>query len=1166
MKPKLKTGLIAAIPMAVFFALGWTLASALGLHGWGFRLFWIGFAFLGAVIGGVIFWFLNRRRPGRTARAVSPGAENLEARLAAVKKRLATARRPHLDRLPLVLLLGPPGSAKSSSVVGSDVAVEQLTGDSPRDGIFPATESINAWYSDGTVLLEAGADLIQDPSLWPQLLRRIVPRKLLAAILTGRGQAPRAAVVCFSSEGLVGGDAASDVSLSWARALRTRLLEMSEKLGVRVPVYVLFTKADLVPSFPDYFWNATEEESGRVLGCTLPHSSSDEAASYWDRQSRVLARAFEDLFRSLALKRPKYLDQEVGTVRAARAYEFPREFRKLTRSASQFLLELCKPSQLQVSPFLRGFYFVGRQELPVQGRAMPRVEESSTFTGPAGATAIFDPRAMEAHPRPPSYAPSTPSGVRHRWLFLSRVLRDVVLRDDIAVGMMRGGTRVSSGRRLLLGTVTFVVLLLLIPFLLAAFIHNRGIQSRVTETLAAVEEIRDWSGGSAEAVEALQRLEILRANADTLWTYETQGPPLRFGGWLGLYRGSELHPVTLQRYVHRFSSFLLSPALASMEAELRNLPAHPGPESDYQATYDLLRAYLMATRHPERSEADYLSAALSRQWHLLQDEESRALARTQFDFFAERLLPSDWFPGAPAEEGTVARTRQFLGRMGQAQPFYVSLLSQANQRHHALGIPNRIPSSPSAALQVGRDIPGAFSAEGHRFVQDQLSRPEGLLQAEEWVLGEVSPPNPEMVARQIDSLYSREYPQQWEDLLARTTVTSFRNLADATRKLEQLTGEDSPLALLLWVMSNNVFEGPETARARFAPLNAFLMWDSAGFGGYTEPAGQYFHSLDGLRYALEEMEKVQGPAQQEKGTAILAGEVVQALNAVDQIRRSMGMDPQGRYVSGRLENLLRQPIDQADGLINGLIRGVEPRELNRWGDDFCTEYNNRVGSKYPFRSGSSEEPTLDDLAAIFQRGSGQGQLWNLGDRLQPYMERSGPIFQGRPGSPVTLNPRFLEFFASAVRFSEAIYPEGATGPRVAFSILPSIAESSPGVESVTLRVDRMPERVCTPMDCSTLPVSWEGLSTSEVELTARVDGEVVRVVNLYRGTWAPFRLFADATGWGSTGEQRHTVRWPVIVRGTEKWVSAVVIFDGPPVFATVILSSLQCVPRIAVLP
>ena len=65
MKPKLKTGLIAAVPLALFMGLGMALGNTLGLQGWGYRLFWMGFAALGAVLGSAIYWFMQRMRSGK---------------------------------------------------------------------------------------------------------------------------------------------------------------------------------------------------------------------------------------------------------------------------------------------------------------------------------------------------------------------------------------------------------------------------------------------------------------------------------------------------------------------------------------------------------------------------------------------------------------------------------------------------------------------------------------------------------------------------------------------------------------------------------------------------------------------------------------------------------------------------------------------------------------------------------------------------------------------------------------------------------------------------------------------------------------------------------------------------------------------------------------------
>ena len=44
-----------------------------------------------------------------------------------------------------------------------------------------------------------------------------------------------------------------DERLGHARAIRRRVRELQDELGVRLPVYVLFTKADLIAGFVEFF-------------------------------------------------------------------------------------------------------------------------------------------------------------------------------------------------------------------------------------------------------------------------------------------------------------------------------------------------------------------------------------------------------------------------------------------------------------------------------------------------------------------------------------------------------------------------------------------------------------------------------------------------------------------------------------------------------------------------------------------------------------------------------------------------------------------------------------------------------------------------------------------------------------------------------------------------
>ena len=269
----------------------------------------------------------------------------------------------------MVILLGAEGSAKTTVVVRSGLEAELLAGGVSRDDTVAPTKGVNVWYARDTVFVEAGGALAADPSRFARLIRHVQPRRL-AAVFGGGSQASRLAVVCVSCDHLVQ-PGASEQAVALGKMLRERLSELARGLGIRLPVYVVFTKADRIAYFADYVRNFSNDEAREVVGVTLP-ADVGAVGLYADRQAKRIADSFQRLFVSLADKRIQYLGREAAAEPKPGAYEFPRELRKTGAVVTQFLVELCRPSQLQVSPFLRGYYFAGVRPVFINDAAPPR--------------------------------------------------------------------------------------------------------------------------------------------------------------------------------------------------------------------------------------------------------------------------------------------------------------------------------------------------------------------------------------------------------------------------------------------------------------------------------------------------------------------------------------------------------------------------------------------------------------------------------------------------------------------------------------------------------------------------------------------------------------------------------------------------------------------------
>ena len=248
MSRKLKVGLVTAVVLALYSTAVWFLASVLG-HGAGDRWvlrgsLWV----LGLIAGGAVAAYVLKRPAARPG-TVADEATEIDAVFAALRSKLSASAlggRSRLGRLPLVLLLGPEGSAKTTMVIKSGLDPEFLAGEVFRGDAVMPTRSVNAWISQGTIFLEAGGRLSSDSARWNRLVHHLLPDRVRAAFSSGV-QAPRIAVVCLSCDDLLRPDAA-DSAPAAARGIRARLSEVAQRLGIRLPVYVCSPRRTASPT------------------------------------------------------------------------------------------------------------------------------------------------------------------------------------------------------------------------------------------------------------------------------------------------------------------------------------------------------------------------------------------------------------------------------------------------------------------------------------------------------------------------------------------------------------------------------------------------------------------------------------------------------------------------------------------------------------------------------------------------------------------------------------------------------------------------------------------------------------------------------------------------------------------------------------------------------
>jgi len=349
-----------------------------------------------ALIVLVVFYLLQKKKQARAAAASAedsaPGGDEISLLIREAETRLAGAKieGARVSTLPVYLLIGDSGCAKTCTMTHSGLEPELLAGQVYQAGNITSTRTANIWFSRRSVFLEAGGKLLSDTARWQRLVQKLQPR----GSVVGKGeQAPRAVVVLFDCENFTRPGAA-DQAVAAARTLRARLGEICEAMGINLPVYVLFSKMDRVPFFTDFVRNLSNEEATQVLGITLPMILKRNEGVYGEEETARLTGNFEWLFRSLADARPEFLAREGDASKLPGAYEFPREFRKIRTAAVQFMVDLCRPSQLSTGPFLRGFYFTGVRPVVINEAAPVAAAASHGAPAPLPVNTMKPPGKM----------------------------------------------------------------------------------------------------------------------------------------------------------------------------------------------------------------------------------------------------------------------------------------------------------------------------------------------------------------------------------------------------------------------------------------------------------------------------------------------------------------------------------------------------------------------------------------------------------------------------------------------------------------------------------------------------------------------------------------------------------------------------------------------------
>ncbi|WP_322082380.1 type VI secretion system membrane subunit TssM [Burkholderia sp. BCC1972] len=1037
--------------------------------------------------------------------------------------------RQYLYQLPWYVFIGAPGSGKTTALVNSGLSfpLAEQFGRAAIRGVG-GTRHCDWWFTNDAVLIDTAGrytthegNRALDEAEWKgfvELLKKYRTRQPL-----------NGAMLTISVADLLGASEAERTQ--HAMVLRKRLLELRAQLGIRFPVYLLVTKADLLAGFAEYFGAYGRAECAQVWGFTFPLAQSEapgfDLRAAFEREYRLLHQRLNDGL-------PELLAAQTDARQREMTYLLPQQIADLQDMLGQFVAEVFSVSSYEPMPMLRGVYLTsGTQEGTAFDRVMSGIKRFLKIEG---------------------VPPVAQVGSTGRSFFLKSLLQEHIFREAALAG---NDLRWHQKRRAL-QIAGYVLLALACVAVLAAWLrsyaNNRAYLDHIAARVPAVDAQIAGSKFS-DASDIARLLPVLDAlgglaNAGGV---DLQHPPLAYR-W-GLFQGEKIDEAVDAVYRRALEDVLLPIAASRMEAALRD--ARPD-ETEY--AYAALKAYLMLYDSAHYDPA-FVQAVVDLELERslppdFSPAERSALRAHLAALFGSRVAVSPY----PMNERLVADVRDRLRQVPLSQRLYRQLTRTLRPATAAFDFSVARAVGPDASLVFRRQsgkplsegVPGFYTRNGYRnvFAPRLAGEVEAYGREEVWVLNlglsEIPGPNDAAAwARDIRQLYLNDYLKIWDDYLADIRLQRTATLAQSIQVARALSSADSPLTRLMVALARDTALGDAPGGARNLAARAQDKVDEARsslsqiFAGQTSDANPATAAPASPEQVVDSHFaglRAFAPGSSDQAQAFDAvlksiDALYTYLTATDDALRSGAQPPPSdaparlRAQAGRLPTPFREVLDDLSNVANGSVATVEQRSVaQRAGanvGDFCRQ---AIAGRYPFARGASRDVAPADFAQMFAPGGLMDDFFQK--NLQTIVDTTSHPwrFANRNADADPSAAAMLASFEKAAVIRDVYFGGGARTAQLKVQVQP--LEMDPSITEMVLDVDGQIVRYAHgPLVQSA--VEWPGPRGSN-QVRLQVSGQAGATDGFSTdGPWALHRLFDRAVVSAGRGSDQMIARFTV---------------------------------------
>ncbi|MBU9162135.1 type VI secretion system membrane subunit TssM [Burkholderia multivorans] len=912
-----------------------------------------------------------------------------------------------------------------------------------------------------------------------------------------------------------------------AAALRARLAELREELGVRFPVYLTITKMDRLAGFAEYFGTLTSEGRAQVWGFTLPYGKETVAKEgLRTRCHHELAQLAQRLTGSI----DTHLQDEYDLNKRRKLAVLPEAFSALLEPLLDLIDRVFLDSRYdntQLHSTLRGVYFTSARQ---QGSEI--VAERHTVV-----------QRLLSTEKPAAVAPSRAEG--NQGFFLHDLLTRVVFPE---AHLVSPNLRWEYRYRLL-RLIGHTLALLLFVWLAIGLRVSYGNNSDYLDAMGRKAQ------ALAARVAALYKTPELQAVPDTLT--EARNLPTFSGldlsdpdsAWrYGLYTPTDIAAESRRTYDVLEDNLLLPQIVHRLEDVMSGAIAN----KDAKAAYDALRVYLMLYDKAKFNAGDVKTWVLD-DW--AKNDSAAAfggrasmIEHVQQLFSGERVVQSSLI----RNDALVRQTRAFLDGSNATDRLYqrakAAMLMEAPDEFtllRAVGPQAGTVFTRASEAPLSRGVSGLFTFDGYRNLFDKRLREFVQLARDDdaWVmgrsyLGEAQKKTAEIVngaAGADDALtdavrreYLTEYAQQWAAFLDDIRTVSGTSLAFNLKVLRSFAAPDSPLARLARaaVRETTLTQQPVASNGSLLQKAADQLNQKADKALGIRASERVERELVDDRFAaLREVVTGSADAMPDAhsagtradktgldGVVNLLNDYYTALTVADNALSNNSMPPASdtaaklKMVADTMPAPFRAILLKlaADGSreVNHGIGQLLSRQMQAVVGDTCRL---TIEGNYPFSPDSQRDVGIDDFTRVFAQGGVIDDFFVK--TLAPFVDTSAKPWRYRtlPGATEPVQGPSLEPFEHAKAIRDIFFND-PDHKQMTWKADIRVPELTPTIMSLSLDIDGQ-TTLYQHGPVAPFPIAWPGpRGGAHAEITAspriRPDTSTISA----DGPWALMRL------------------------------------------------------------